>query len=53
VIEPGKPDQSILVFRMESTEPGKMMPELGRTMVDKQAVALMRSWIQSMPPAAE
>jgi len=53
VIEPGKPDQSILVFRMESTEPGMMMPELGRTMVDKQAVALMRAWIQSMPPAAE
>ena len=50
VIEPGKPDQSILVFRVESTEPGLMMPELGRTMVDDRAVKLLREWIASMPP---
>ena len=48
VIEPGKPDQSILLFRVESTEPGLMMPELGRTMVDDRAVALLREWIASM-----
>jgi uncharacterized repeat protein (TIGR03806 family) len=50
VIEPGKPDQSILVHRMASTEPGVMMPELGRTVVDSQGLALVREWIASLPP---
>jgi uncharacterized repeat protein (TIGR03806 family) len=53
VIEPGKPDESILPFRIASVEPGMMMPELGRTTVDKQALALIRDWIASMPPVAE
>ena len=29
-----------------------MMPELGRTTVDKQALALIREWIAAMPPVA-
>jgi hypothetical protein len=52
-IYPGHPDQSILVYRMASTDPGEMMPELGRQRVDARAVTLMREWIASMPaPAA-
>lgn len=51
VIEPGKPDESILVHRIASVEPGVMMPELGRTTVDKKALALIRDWIASMPAA--
>jgi len=47
-IVPGKPDQSILQFRIESTHPGIMMPELGRTMVHKEGVALVRQWITQM-----
>jgi uncharacterized repeat protein (TIGR03806 family) len=50
VIEPGRPEASILVHRMESNEPGVMMPELGRTVVDAQGLALMRDWIAAMPP---
>jgi uncharacterized repeat protein (TIGR03806 family) len=46
-IVPGKPDESILVYRMESTEPGIMMPELGRTMVDEEGLELIREWISS------
>ncbi len=53
VIEPGKPDESILPFRIASVEPGMMMPELGRTTVDKQALALIREWIAAMPPVAQ
>jgi uncharacterized repeat protein (TIGR03806 family) len=48
-IIPGKPDQSILTYRIESTEPGVMMPELGRKLVDHEGIALVRSWIASMP----
>src|SRR5262249_12301176 len=50
VIEPGAPDQSILVHRIEATEPGIRMPELGRTVVDERGVKLIRDWIASMPP---
>jgi uncharacterized repeat protein (TIGR03806 family) len=49
VIEPGAPDNSILVYRMESVEPGVMMPELGRSLVDESGVDLMRRWIATMP----
>lgn len=47
-IVPGKPDQSILVYRMESKDPGEMMPELGRQMIHHQGVALIREWIEEM-----
>jgi hypothetical protein len=47
-IEPGHPERSILLHRMASTDPGVMMPELGRQLVDERAVALMRDWIAGM-----
>ena len=48
-IVPGKPDESILVFRLESTEPQIRMPELGRNLVHAESVALIRAWISAMP----
>jgi uncharacterized repeat protein (TIGR03806 family) len=48
-IIPGQPDKSILMYRIESTEPGIMMPEVGRRLVDHEGIALVRSWIQAMP----
>jgi uncharacterized repeat protein (TIGR03806 family) len=50
-IVPGKPDQSILVFRIASTHPGIMMPELGKRLVHGEGVALVRDWIAAMPAA--
>ncbi len=47
-IQPGQPNQSILVYRMESKDPGVMMPELGRVTVHKEGLALIREWITSM-----
>jgi len=44
----GKPDESILVHRMESNTPKIMMPELGRTVVHQEGVALIREWIASL-----
>jgi len=49
-IAPGDPDGSILLYRTESTEPGVMMPELGRHVADPQAAALLREWIAGMTP---
>lgn len=50
-IAPGHPERSILVARMESLDPGVMMPELGRQRVDAAGVALVREWIAAMDEA--
>jgi len=47
-IAPGQPDSSILVYRLESTDPGIMMPELGRKLVHEESVQLIRQWISEM-----
>ena len=47
-IVPGEPDQSILLYRMQSTEPDVAMPELGRALVHAEGVALIRAWIDSL-----
>ncbi|MHA6204986.1 SO2930 family diheme c-type cytochrome [Dyella soli] len=44
-IVPGSPGDSILPYRMESAEPGVMMPELGRSTVHREGVALIKAWI--------
>ena len=49
IIAPGQPDQSILIKRMESTDPGIAMPELGRSTVHEEGVELLRQWIAAMP----
>ncbi|MBS2025844.1 MAG: hypothetical protein JST92_25870, partial [Deltaproteobacteria bacterium] len=44
-IVPGDPDNSILPFRMTSTQAGILMPQIGRSVEDKAGVALVRDWI--------
>lgn len=45
---PGHPDASIIAYRMASTDPGVMMPELGRALVHDEGVALVRDYIAAM-----
>ena len=47
-IVPSSPDESILVYRMESLDPSVMMPELGRSLVHEEGVELIRKWIEEM-----
>jgi uncharacterized repeat protein (TIGR03806 family) len=47
-IVPGKPDESILLYRMRSTEPDVAMPELGRALLHEEGIALVRRWIDSL-----
>nr|WP_255547995.1 SO2930 family diheme c-type cytochrome [Erythrobacter ani] len=47
-IAPGDPDSSILVYRMNSAEPGIAMPELGRSTIDHDGVEVVRRWIAEM-----
>ncbi len=50
-IVPGKPDSSIMVYRMNSTKPDVAMPELARSLVHEEAVQLISDWITMLPPA--
>lgn len=47
-IVPGRPEDSILVYRMGSTDPGAMMPELGRAVRHAEGVALVAAWVRSL-----
>lgn len=47
-IVPGKPNESILLYRMENGDPGIRMPELGRQLPHKEGLELVRSWIKEM-----
>jgi uncharacterized repeat protein (TIGR03806 family) len=47
-IVPGRPDDSILMYRIESLQLGVMMPELSRRLVHEEGVALVRQWIAEM-----
>jgi uncharacterized repeat protein (TIGR03806 family) len=46
-IAPGHADASVLVFRMDSDDPSVMMPELGRSVVHREGVQLIRQWIDA------
>ena len=48
-IVPGEPDKSIMVYRMESQDPSIRMPSVGRNLVPREAVELIREWITAMP----
>ena len=47
-IVPGKPEESILLQRMISTDPGIMMPESGRSLSHTEAIELIEKWILSL-----
>jgi uncharacterized repeat protein (TIGR03806 family) len=49
-IVPGHPEQSIMPFRMASTDPEIKMPELPNLLPDEQGVALISEWIAAMTP---
>ena len=48
-IVPGKPNESILLYRIQSDDPSIRMPNVGRTMVPVEAAQLIEEWIAAMP----
>jgi uncharacterized repeat protein (TIGR03806 family) len=52
-IAPGQADASVLVFRMDSDDPSVMMPELGRSVVHREGVELIREWINAQQGACD
>ncbi len=51
-VAPRHPEASILAFRMASNEPGVMMPELGRSVIHEEGLALIRDYIRGLPDPA-
>ncbi len=49
-IVPGKPDESILLHRMQSVDPSVMMPNVARQLVPEEGLQLVRQWIAEMSP---
>ncbi len=47
-IYPGRPQESIVIFRMQHSDPAIAMPELGRGVVHTEGVALISAWISAM-----
>lgn len=48
-IVPGKPAESILLYRLESDEPGVRMPNLSRNLSHPASLSLIEQWIADMP----
>jgi len=47
-IVPGHPDNSIMLYRMKSLDPGIMMPESGRALADEAGIKLITDWINKL-----
>ncbi|WP_028630668.1 SO2930 family diheme c-type cytochrome [Metapseudomonas resinovorans] len=48
-IHPGQPDASVLIYRVESTDPSVMMPEIGRSTAHREGLELLTRWIAGLP----
>ena len=51
-VVPGKPEESIMIYRMSSTDPEIKMPEIPNLLPDKAGIQLISEWITSLqlPP---
>jgi uncharacterized repeat protein (TIGR03806 family) len=50
-IVPGQPDESIVLYRMRSTDPQIKMPQGPTVTVDAAGTALLAQWISALSPA--
>ena len=48
VIDPGNAAESILLFRMNSSEIDIRMPEIGRELIHEEGIDLIEAWINSL-----
>ena len=48
-VVPGRPEESILLHRIESNEPAVAMPEIGRSVGHVAAIDLVREWVRGLP----
>lgn len=48
VVSPGRPERSVMSFRMNSINESTRMPLIGRNLVDDKAVTLINDWIDEL-----
>jgi hypothetical protein len=48
IIFPGRPERSVLPFRMNSENESIRMPLIGRSIVHEESIALITQWIDNM-----
>jgi hypothetical protein len=48
IVAKGEPDQSIMIYRFESTNPTEHMPALGSEVIDDSARMALRTWITNL-----
>jgi hypothetical protein len=53
LVAPGSPDDSLMLRRVESTNPALVMPPVGRNTVDEEFAALLREWIEALSDLRE
>ena len=53
IIFPGRPERSVLPFRMNSNNESVRMPLIGRSIVHEESVALITQWIDEMPDTCD
>jgi hypothetical protein len=51
LVEPGRPDASLVVLRMASRDPRVQMPPLGTQVQDSAALELVKRWITELQPS--
>lgn len=51
-VVPGNADQSIMHYRVSTTDAGDRMPPLGRGLAHTEGAALLEAWINSLPAAS-
>lgn len=50
LVDPGKPESSILMARIKSNDPDLRMPPLARNVVDAEGAKIVEEWIRSLSP---
>ena len=48
IVVPGKPEESALIYRVASIDPGIMMPRLAKNIVHKEGLQLLSDWVASL-----
>ena len=52
-VVPGHPEKSIMAYRLQSRDPGEMMPELGRSLTHEEGVALVTQYLTMLKGACD
>lgn len=53
LIKPGDPENSVILYRISTTEESERMPLLGRRIIHDEGVTLLRDWINSLEASCD